>query len=91
MPTIHDAEGNVVAEISSLSEKSQGVLETGADITMIFHTPQLMRGALGERSGSFTLHKDGDRLITTTPAAVKVYAEIQAGIAAIKRQETANA
>lgn len=91
MPTVHDADGNVVAEISALSEKMQGILATGGEITMIYHTPQMMRGMLGERNGSFSLHKDGDRLITTSPAAVKVFAEIQAGVAAIKKAGSSDA
>lgn len=91
MIKIYDADGNVVAEIPSLSEKLHAILEAGGEITMIFHTPQLMRGALGERNGSFSLRWDGDVLVTTTPAAVKTYAEIQAGIAAIKAAEAGHA
>jgi hypothetical protein len=87
MDAIYDSEGNELGRMP-LSDKQRATIETGADIVVIYHTPQMLRSLLGERNGSFILRKDGDRVVTTTAAAVKEFVGLQAGIAAAKAQET---
>jgi len=84
MPDIHNDDGDNIAEMS-LTERQMAALEEGGEIVVIFHTPQLLRGLLGERNGSFTLHKHADRIVTNEPEAVKVYAGLQKAIASARR------
>jgi len=86
MTVIHDADGNELGSVP-LTEKQQAVLDAGGSIDVLYHTPQLMRAALGTRSGSFSLQQDGDRLLTSTPAAVKDYTQLRAAVAAVKARE----
>jgi hypothetical protein len=86
MDKIYDSDGTVIGSIA-LSDKQQTLLEAGEDIVVIYHTPQLLRSLLGERNGSFMLRKDGERVVTTTTAAVKEFMAIQAGVAAARAQE----
>ena len=79
METIYDAEGTELGQVP-LTEKQRAALDAGGSIAVLYHTPQLMHAELGKRSGSFSLHKEGDRLVTTTPAAVKDYAELRAAV-----------
>jgi hypothetical protein len=83
MQTIYDADGEELGQIP-LSEKQQAALDAGGTISVLYHTPQLMHAELGRRSGSFSLHKDGERLVTTTPAPVKDFVQLQKAIAALK-------
>lgn len=83
MQTIYDADGNELGSVP-LTEKQQAALDAGGTIAVLYHTPQLMQGELGKRSGSFSLYKDGDRLITTTPGPAKDFAALQAAIAAAR-------
>jgi hypothetical protein len=85
MPMIYDAEGHELGAIS-LTDKQEAALATGESIAVLYHTPQLMRGELGDRSGSFTLRKDGERLVTSTPASAKECVNLQRAIAAVKMQ-----
>lgn len=87
MDAIYDSDGNEVGSMP-LSDKQRATIETGAEIVVIYHTPQMLRSLLGERNGSFMLRKDGNRVVTTSTAAVKDFMAIQAGIAAAKAQET---
>ncbi len=86
MPAMYDVDGNELGSVP-LTEKQQAVLDAGGSIDVLYHTPQLMRTALGTRSGSFSLHQDGDRLLTSTPAAAKDYTQLRAAVAAVKAQE----
>lgn len=81
MDTIYDSDGNEVGSIP-LSDKQRETIETGAEIVVIYHTPQLLRSLLGERNGSFMLRKIGERVVTTTTAAVKDFVALQKAIAA---------
>ena len=83
---IFDNNGNSLASIP-VSEKLLKILATGAEVTMIFHTPQLLRGFIGERSGSVTLRQliPGTRVITTQPGPVRALAELQAAVRAAKQ------
>jgi len=75
MPKIYDRDGNEIAEID-ISEKQQKVLELGEEIVMLFHTPQLFRSLLGERTGSFMLRKIGTRVVALDDGSVRKYAEM---------------
>lgn len=81
MQTIYDADGNELGLVP-LTEKQQAALDAGASIAVLYHTPQLLHAELGKRNGSFSLYKDGDRLVTTTPAAAKDFVQLRAAIAA---------
>lgn len=79
MQTIYDADGNELGSVP-ITEKQQAALDGGGSIAVLYHTPQLMQADLGKRSGSFSLYKEGDRLITTTPAAVKDYTQLRTAV-----------
>lgn len=83
---IFDSNGNLLASIP-VSHKLLAILATGAEVTMIFHTPQLLRHKLGERTGSVTLRQliPGTRVVTTQPGPVRAFAELQAAIRAAKQ------
>jgi hypothetical protein len=81
MDTIYDSDGNEIGGIP-LSDKQRETIETGAEIVVIYHTPQMLRSLLGERNGSFMLRKIGERVVTTTAAAVKDFVALQKAIAA---------
>jgi hypothetical protein len=83
MVDVFDGDGNMIAGIP-ISEKQLAALEAGAEVAVIFHTPQLLRYLLGERSGSFSLHRAAGRIITRDVDAVKHFAELQAAIAKAK-------
>jgi hypothetical protein len=83
MQTIYDDKGNALGSVE-ITEKQQAALDAGVSIAVLYHTPQLLQAELGKRSGSFYLSKQGERLVTTTPAAAKDYAELRAAIDALK-------
>jgi hypothetical protein len=76
---IFDDGGTELAEID-LSYKQSHVLGAGEEIVVIYHTPQLLRHILGERSGTFTLHKVGEHVIAKDVAGLKRYAALQTAI-----------
>jgi hypothetical protein len=83
MTDIFNAAGDKLGEIA-LSEKQRAALEAGTEITVLYHTPQLLRGVLGSHNGTFTLHKDGERIVTAAPDAVKRFADMQKAIRAAR-------
>jgi hypothetical protein len=85
MADIFDASGDKLGEIA-LSEKQTAALEAGTEITVLYHTPQLLRGALGSRNGTFTLHKDGEHIVTAEPEAVKQFADMQKAVRAAREK-----
>jgi hypothetical protein len=76
---VFDVGGDELGEIE-LSEKQAHVLAGGEDIVVIYHTPQTMRGLLGEQNGAFTLHKDGETVTAEDAAGVRRYASLQRAI-----------
>lgn len=86
MQTIYDEDGHELGQVP-LTARQQAALDAGGSIAVLWHTPQLMQAELGTRSGSFQLHKEGDRLVTGTPAAVKEYAALRAAVEAVKARE----
>jgi hypothetical protein len=85
MTMIFDGDGNELADIA-LSEKQQAVLEHHEDIIVIYHTPQMLRYVLGEKSGTFMLRKRGDRIMTAAPDNLRAYADMQRAIKAAREQ-----
>lgn len=83
MPMIHDDEGKEIADIV-LSERQLELLNSGAAIHVQYHTPQLLRSALGEHSGVFLLMKKGERITTDKPETIKRYAALVKSIAAAR-------
>jgi len=80
---IYDSDGNVLGEMP-LSEKQQAVLESTGKLSVLYHTPQLLQHALGQRSGSFMLYKQGDRVVALTSNSVREFLELQASIKAAR-------
>ena len=72
---IFDGDGNEIADIE-ISEKQTKILELGEEVVLLFHTPQLLRSLLGERTGSFTLKKIGARITAMDAGSVKKYADM---------------
>ena len=83
MAMIHDGDGNEVADIA-LSVKQQAVLATGEEIVVIYHTPQTLRHLLGDKSGTFTLLKVGDKTIVRDAKVLRRYADLQRAIKAAR-------
>jgi hypothetical protein len=73
---IYDPEGNEIADFA-ISPKQEQALKAGEETTMLFHTPQLFRGTLGQINGAFTLRQVDDRVVTSDIDSVRVYARIQ--------------
>lgn len=76
---VHDEQGTEIADIA-LSEKQQDLLAAGEEITVIYHTPQLLRHLLGDHSGAFSLRKNGDNAVTNTRDALREFAELQKAV-----------
>jgi len=72
---IFDGDGNEIADIE-VSEKQTKILELGEEVVLLFHTPQLLRSLLGERTGSFVLKKIGTRVVAIDGDSVKKYADM---------------
>lgn len=66
----------------ALSEKSQGLLDEGESVTVLYHTPRMLQDQLGNKNGAFGLRKDGDRIVTDSPAQVGEFLALQTAIAA---------
>jgi len=81
---IFDPDGHELGDIP-LSERSLELLrENGSQVVILYHTPRMLEGA--KRNGSFTLRRDGERLITRDVAALREYAAMQAQIGALRRR-----
>ena len=85
MTMIFDGDGNELADIA-LSEKQQSVLDHDESIIVIYHTPQMLRHILGERSGSFMLRKRGDHIVAAAPDNLRAYADLQRAIKVAREQ-----
>ena len=85
MTIIHDRDGHELADIA-VSERQLGVLDLGEEVVVIYHTPQMLRYILGERSGSFMLHKRGDRIVAAAPDSLRAYADLQRAIKVAREQ-----
>ena len=66
----------------SLSEKTLALLDEGENVTVLYHTPQLLRDQLGQRNGAFALYKEGDHIMTDSPERLSEYLQLQSAIAA---------
>lgn len=82
MPQIFDRDGNEIADFI-ISAKQEKVLEQGEEIVVLFHTPQLLRSRLGERTGSFTLRKIGTHIVAMDTGSVRKYADM---LQAVKKE-----
>jgi hypothetical protein len=80
---VYDGDGNELGEVP-LSETQQRALDASGKISVLYHTPQLLQHALGQRSGSFMLYKEGERVVALTSSAVKEFLDIQAGVKAAR-------
>jgi hypothetical protein len=86
MPMIHDTDGNELGDIL-LTTAQQTLLDAEQNVAVLYHTPQLLQGTLGKNSGSFTLFKDGDRILVLGKEAFQEFLTIQAGVKALKANE----
>jgi hypothetical protein len=78
---VYDGDGNELGDVP-LSENQQRALDAGGKVSVLYHTPQLLRNILGQRSGSFMLYKQGDRAVALTSNSVKEFLELQAAMKA---------
>ena len=85
MTMIFDGDGNELADIP-LSEKNQHVLDHDEEIVIIYHTPQMLRYVLGEKSGTFMLRKRGDHIVAADVVSLRAYADLQRAIKAAREQ-----
>lgn len=83
MPKIFDRDGNEIGDFD-ISEKQQKILEADEEIVILFHTPQLFRSLLGERTGSFMLRKIGARIVAKDAGSVVKYAEMLRAVKAAR-------
>ncbi len=81
MEQIYDRNGEPLA-IVPVSERMLDILDTGEEMTIIYHTPQLLRDRLGNRNGNFVLYKVGDQIRVTNPVPFMEFVQIQAGVEA---------
>jgi hypothetical protein len=80
---VYDGDGNELGDVP-LSENQQRALDAGGKVSVLYHTPQLLHNTLGQRSGSFMLYKDGDRVKALTSSSVKEFLELQTSIKAAR-------
>ena len=73
---VFDDDGHELGDIE-LSEKSAALLESDAEVTIHFHTPQMLRFKLGEHNFSFTLRKLGTRATTRDGELLRRYIRLQ--------------
>ena len=83
MADVYDSDGNLLGNVP-LSENQQAALDKGGNVSVLYHTPQLLQHTLGRRSGSFMLYKDGERVVALTSSSVKEFIELQAAIKAAR-------
>jgi hypothetical protein len=76
---IYGEEGEVLGTLY-LTEKQQKILDSGEQLVVIYHTPQLLQNVLGTRSGSIILVKQGEQIRTATPGAARDFIALQAAI-----------
>lgn len=77
---IYHEDGSKLGSMA-LSEKSQGILDEGEWVTILYHTPRMLRDRLGNKSGGFALHRVDDRIVTDNPAHVAEFLALQSAIA----------
>jgi hypothetical protein len=80
---IYGDDGEVLGAMP-LTERQQKILDSGEQLVVIYHTPQLLQGLLGTRSGSIVLVKVGEEIRTVTPGATKDFIALQASIKAAR-------
>lgn len=79
MTGIFDRDGNEIGQVE-ISHKQQAVLDAGEEIVVIYHTPQLLRHIIGEKSGTFVLRMVGPHVVAQDAAAIKRYIALQVAI-----------
>jgi hypothetical protein len=72
---IFDGNGESLGRLT-LSQNQMKTLATGGLIAVRYHTPQLLRGALGDRNGLFELKLEGEHITASDPGEVKRYIEL---------------
>jgi hypothetical protein len=87
---IFDPDGNELGTLL-LSDSNHALLERDAEITVHFHTPQLLRFKLGEHNFSFSLRQRGDRVTAQDIEAVRKYIRLQHDIKEAMEEHDAGA
>lgn len=85
---IYDPEGDQSIDLP-LSDKQRALLEAGEDVTISYHTPQLMLGLIGRRSGQITIKQQGDRVMASKLDAFREFRALRAAIEAVQKQREA--
>ena len=82
---IYDPEGGQSFDLP-LSYKQRMLLEAGAEVTISYHTPQLMLGLIGRRSGQITVKQHDGRVVASKLDAFREFRSLRAAIEAIQKQ-----
>jgi len=82
---IFDRDDNEIVDIP-LSKKNQHVLDHDEEIVIIYHTPQMLRYVLGEKSGTFMLRKLGGHIVAQDVVGIRAYADLQRAIKVAREQ-----
>jgi hypothetical protein len=69
---IFDGNGESLGHIT-LSDNQMKTLATGGLIAVRYHTPQLLRAALGDRNGLFELKLIDGKIVAQAPEEAKRY------------------
>lgn len=82
---IYDSAGGELADIE-VSDKQRGLLDDGQEVSVIFHTPQTMRGLLQPATGAFSLRQVDGKAVTAHVNDLQRYATMQAAIKRIREK-----
>jgi hypothetical protein len=85
MALVHDLDGKQSMEVP-LSFKQRELLDAGQEVTISFHTPQLMRGLLGSRSGKVTIRRQGDQVIASNTRDFHAFKMLREAIETVQKQ-----
>jgi len=76
---VYEATGALIGAVP-ISPLELDKLHNGQTITIMFHTPRMLRDKLGERNGVFEVLELDGKLFVTNPDDVKRYIELQKAI-----------
>jgi len=85
MATVYDPEGKHSLDLP-LSEKQRALLEAGGEVTIVYHTPQLMRGLIGRSSGQLKVKQTDGRCMASDPLAFRAFQALWVAIEGVRKQ-----
>ena len=69
-----------------ISTRDRAQLHRGGTITIVYHTPRMLREMVAVRNGQFDVKEINDRLIVTDIEQAKCFIELQADVARAMKQ-----